>query len=104
MPARNGARESVDGSPRTRFPAQLPDARNLDQEMLRSTGDPLRRLSQRVVGKMGVPGGRLCVGVTRDPPHHRQTLASHHRLQANRCRRSWNRTSSSLAALQTRRH
>ncbi len=36
MPARNGARESVDGSPRTRFPAQLPDARNLDQETLRS--------------------------------------------------------------------
>ena len=36
MPARNGARNPVDGSPRTRFPAELPDARNLDQKTLRS--------------------------------------------------------------------
>lgn len=43
-------------------------------------GDPLRRRVQGVVGKMGVPGGCLCVGVTEDPPHHRQTLASRHHL------------------------
>ena len=36
MPARNGARDPVDGNHRTRSAAQLPDARDLDQKTLRS--------------------------------------------------------------------
>lgn len=54
MPARNGARDPVDGSPRTRSPAQLPDARDLDQETHRS-GALVARPATWIVCRSGRP-------------------------------------------------